>query len=181
MDALVKAANATLAYLSSKSAYSADTKTAGPLLGSSLARDLSRRIGDDAIGTASDLPSTAGVQLDRYGQLSFDREAFLAAYAADPAKVQATMTGLAQRLSDTADAASDPRDGYVTGAVNLEQDKVKDYTDQLASFEVRMTLRQQTLQRQYSALETMLGSLQAQGQWLAGQLASLPTPNSGKN
>jgi flagellar hook-associated protein 2 len=181
MDALVKAANATLAYLSSKSAYSADTKTAGPLLGSSLARDLARRIGDDAIGTASDLPSTAGVQLDRYGQLSFDREAFLAAYAADPAKVQATMTGLAQRLSDTADAASDPRDGYVTGAVNLEQDKVKDYTDQLASFEVRMTLRQQTLQRQYSALETMLGSLQAQGQWLAGQLASLPTPNSGKN
>jgi len=181
MDALVKAANATLTYLSSKSAYSADTKTAGPLLGSSLARDLARRIGDDAIGTASDLPSTAGVQLDRYGQLSFDREAFLTAYAADPAKVQATMTGLAQRLADTADAASDPRDGYVTGAVTLEQDKVKDYTDQLASFEVRMTLRQQTLQRQYSALETMLGSLQAQGQWLAGQIASLPTPSSGKN
>lgn len=181
MDALVKAANATLSYISSKSAYAADTKTAGPLLGSSMARDLSQRLADNAIGSSSDLPSTAGVQVDRSGQLTFDREAFLAAYAADPAKVQATMTGLAQRLSDTAGAASDPRDGYVTGAIDLEQDRIKDYTDQLASFEVRMTLRQQTLQRQYASLETVLGSLQAQSQWLTGQLAALPTPNAGKN
>lgn len=181
MDALVKAANATLSYISTKSAYSADTKTAGPLLGVSMARDLSQRLTDNAIGSPSDLPSTAGVEVDRSGQLTFDRDAFLAAYATDPAKVQATMTGLAQRLSDTAGAASDPRDGYVTGAINLEQDRIKDYTDQLANFEVRMTLRQQTLQRQYASLETMLGSLQAQSQWLTGQLASLPTPSAGKN
>ena len=181
MDALVKAANATLSYISTKSAYSADTKTAGPLLGVSMARALSQRLTDNAIGSPSDLPSTAGVEVDRSGQLTFDRDAFLAAYATDPAKVQATMTGLAQRLSDTAGAASDPRDGYVTGAINLEQDRIKDYTDQLANFEVRMTLRQQTLQRQYASLETMLGSLQAQSQWLTGQLASLPTPSAGKN
>ena len=41
-----------------------------------------------------------------------------------------------------------------------------------------MTLRQQTLQTQYAALETALGSLQSQSQWLTGQLASLPTISS---
>jgi flagellar hook-associated protein 2 len=146
-----------------------------------MARDLSRRLADAAIGTSTDLPSSAGVQVARDGRLSFDKAAFLAAYTKNPVAVEKTMTALARRLSDTADAAADPIDGYVTGQIKLEQDTVKDYTDRIASFESRMTLRQQTLQRQYSALETMLGSLKAQGEWLTGQLAALPTPNSGKS
>ncbi len=181
MAALVKAANAVLSYIGDKSAYQADTKVAGPLLGNSMVRDLSQRLTSAAIGSVSSLPSLQGVEVDRSGQITFDRDAFVAAYAKDPARVEATMTAMAQQLVDTTDAAADPYDGYVTGQINLEQDRVRDYTDQLANFEVRMTLRQQTLQRQYSALETMLGTLQAQGQWLAGQIASLPTTNSGKN
>ncbi|KQU65262.1 flagellar filament capping protein FliD [Phycicoccus sp. Root101] len=181
MDALVSAANSALGYIADKSSYDADTKTGGPLLGSSLVRDLAQRIANSAIGTSSDLPSMAGVEVGRDGKIAFDKDAFLAAYTKDPAAVEKTMTALATRLSDTAKAAADPISGYVTGQINLEQDKVKDYTDQIASFESRMTLRQQTLQRQYAALETMLGSLKAQSEWLTGQLASLPTPNSGKN
>ena len=146
-----------------------------------MVRDLAQRIASATIGTSSDLPSSAGVEVGRDGKLAFDKATFLAAYAKDPAGVEKTMTGLATRLSATADAAADPSDGYVTGQIKLEQDKVKDYTSRIASFEDRMTLRQQTLQRQYSALETMLGSLKAQSEWLTGQLASLPTYTSGKN
>ncbi|GAA2735718.1 hypothetical protein GCM10009867_18720 [Pedococcus aerophilus] len=181
MDALVTAANAALGYIADKSAYNADTKTAGVLLGDSMPRDLVRRLADSVIGTSTDLPAKAGVQVGRDGKISFDKAVFLAAYMKDPAAVEKTMTGMATRLGDTAKAAADPTDGYVTGQIKLEQDKVKDYTDRIASFENRMTLRQQTLQRQYSALETMLGSLKAQGEWLSGQLAALPTINSGKN
>ena len=181
MDALVTAANAALGFIADKAAYNADTKSAGVLLGNSLTRDLAQRIAGAAIGTSSDLPSTAGVQVGRDGKISFDKAAFTEAFTKDPAAVEKTMTALANRLSSVADAAADPIDGYVTGQVKLEQEKVKDYTERLASFENRMTLRQQTLQRQYSALETMLGSLKAQGEWLSGQLAALPTINSGKN
>ncbi|WP_406833078.1 flagellar filament capping protein FliD [Pedococcus sp. KACC 23699] len=181
MDALVTAANAVLGYISDKSSYNADSKTAGPLLGSALTRDLSQRIVDNAIGTSSDLPSLAGVQVGRDGKIAFDKTAFLAAYAKDPAAVEKTMTAFATRLAGTTKAASDPISGYVTGQITSEQAKVKDYTDQIASFEVRMTLRQQTLQTQYASLETMLGTLKSQSAWLAGQLASLPTPSSGNN
>jgi len=38
-----------------------------------------------------------------------------------------------------------------------------------------MTLRQQSLQQIYTNLETALGQLQSQSQWLTGQLASLPS------
>jgi flagellar hook-associated protein 2 len=121
------------------------------------------------------------VQVARDGTLTFDRTAFLAAYAKDPDAVAGTLTTMASAVTDTVKAASDPLDGYVTGQVNLAQEQVRDYTDQIASFEVRMSMRQDSLQRQYAALETMLGSLQSQSQWLAGQIASLPTPSSGKN
>ncbi len=181
MEALVAAANSALGYIADKSSYNADLKSAGPLLGSSLVRDLAQRMASAAIGSSTDLPSTAGVQVGRDGKLTFDKAAFVAAYTKDPAAVEKTMTGLATRLAETGRTAADPNSGYVTGQIKLEQDKVKDYTDRIASFENRMTLRQQTLQRQYSSLETMLGSLRAQGEWLTGQLAALPTINSGKN
>jgi flagellar hook-associated protein 2 len=76
--------------------------------------------------------------------------------------------------------ASDPITGSITTRISNEQDSIRDYTKQIADFEDRMTLRQQTLQTQYAALETMLGKLQSQSQWLTGQLASLPSTSSSK-
>ncbi len=178
MQALVGAANSVLSYIGSKSGYQADTKSAGALLGNSMARDLAQRVTTGVIGTAAAPPSLSGVQVTRDGAVTFDREAFLAAYDKDPAGVTASLTAMAQSLAATAKAASDPHGGFVTGQIDLEQQRVTDYTHQIADFEDRMTLRQQTLQRQYTALETMLGTLQSRSQWLAGQIASLPTPNT---
>jgi flagellar hook-associated protein 2 len=39
-------------------------------------------------------------------------------------------------------------------------------------------MRRSTLERTYTALETALNSLQSQGNWLAGQISSLPTYSS---
>ncbi len=82
---------------------------------------------------------------------------------------------MAQNIADAADQASDPVDGSITTQITSEQNVIRDYTAQIAAFEDRMTLRQQTLQTQYAALETALGSLKSQSDWLASQLASLPT------
>ena len=90
------------------------------------------------------------------------------------------MTAMSQQLADVAKNASDPTTGSITTRITNEQDSIRDYTKQIADFEDRMTLRQQTLQTQYAALETMLGTLQSQSQWLAGQLGSLPSTSSSK-
>jgi flagellar hook-associated protein 2 len=117
----------------------------------------------------------------REGNITFDRAAFLAAYAKDPAAVTSTMTSMSTALVDIAAKASDSLTGYVTTRVTAEQDSIRGYTKQITAFEDRMALRQQTLQRQYAALETMLGKLKSQGEWLSGQLATLPTFNSNSN
>ena len=43
----------------------------------------------------------------------------------------------------------------------------------------RLTDKQNLLQQQFSNLETALGQLKNQGNWLTGQLASLPTSSAG--
>jgi len=122
----------------------------------------------------------SGVSVARDGTITFDRAGFLAAYAKDPAAVTSTMTSMSQQLSDVATQASDPQLGYVTARVTGEQDSIRGFTQQIAAFEDRMTLRQQTLQTQYAALETMLGKLKSQSDWLTSQLATLTTSSTGK-
>ncbi len=178
MAELVAAANATLSFVSARAGYDADTKTAGLLLGDSMSQALVRRIGDVATGSAASQPSAAGIQLGRDGQLAFDRDAFLAAWAKDPTAVRATLTTMASSLADVAASASDPVDGYVTSQITTEKGRIRDYTQQISSFEARMALREETLKRQYATLESTLGRLKSQSDWLAGQLATLTTPKS---
>ena len=178
MASMVAQANAVLSFIASNSSYDATRKISGPLMGDSMGRDLTRRLTDAVIGSSSSTPAMSGVAVARDGSITFDRAAFLAAYAKDPAAVTATMTSMTQQLSDVASQASDPHTGSVTTRVTNEQDSIKGYSKQIAAFEDRMTLRQETLKRQYASLETMLGKLQSQSQWLAGQLASLPTYSS---
>jgi len=180
MASMVAQANAVLSFIDAKSSYDATSKTGGPLTGDSMGRDLTKRLSDAVIGSSSSTPAMSGVAVARDGTITFDRAAFLAAYAKDPAAVTATLTSMSQQLSDVATQASDPHSGYVTTRVTGEQDSIRGYTTQIAAFEDRMTLRQQTLQTQYAALETMLGKLKSQGDWLTGQLASLPNNSSSK-
>jgi flagellar hook-associated protein 2 len=178
MSLMVAQANSALAFIDLRSGYDTTSKSAGTLVGDGMGRDLTRRLTNAVIGTSSSTPAVSGVAVARDGKITFDRAVFLAAYAKDPAAVTSTMTTMSQALSDEATKASDPHVGYVTTRITSEQDSIKGYTKQIVAFEDRMTLRQQTLQRQYAALETMLGKLQSQSQWLTSQLATLPTNNS---
>ena len=109
MAALVAAANSALAYIDKQSAYDADAKTGGPLLGDSMARDLRQQVTDAVIGTSTSTPALSGVSVGRDGTVGFDRAAFLAAYGKDPAAVTTTMTAMSQQLADVAKKRLGPR------------------------------------------------------------------------
>jgi len=174
MATMVSQANAVLSYINTQSSYDPTAKIGGPLVGDSMGRDLTSRITDAVIGSSASTPAMSGVSVARDGSITFDRAAFLAAYAADPAAVTSTMNALSTDLLTVATGASDPYKGYVTGRVTGEQDNIRGYTQQIADFEVRMSLVKQTLTTQYASLETMLGALKSQSNWLTGQLATLP-------
>ncbi len=150
--------------------------TSGPLAGDSLLRGLTQQLlsSTTANGTS---PADAGLQVSRNGQLTFDAEAFGRLLATDPARARDLVQGVADRLvTVTRDASSST--GTVTTAATRLQDTVRGLGDQVAAWDTRLELRRSNLERQYSALETALGSLQNQSSWLSSQLAGLPSWSS---
>jgi len=186
VSTLVSAANAVL---TSISGYT-DTKSGSVavLKGDSTLRGLAGKVLEavsDAIGgTAS--AAQAGIQLTRYGTVTFDKDAFTKALAADPTLTQSLVNGtagtpavpgVAQRLLDVVKEASDSVNGSLVVRANTQDATAKDLQDRIEDWDRRLALRRSTLSAQFTAMETALGSLQNQSSWLSSQLGSLAKPS----
>ncbi|HEU5449658.1 MAG TPA: flagellar filament capping protein FliD, partial [Acidimicrobiia bacterium] len=114
VSALVDAANAALSAIASNSTYDPETRKAGLLLADGNARRLadqvysaiSSLVPGSSIGSAGGV----GISLGKDGTVAFDRNKFLAAYAADPAAVA--------RLFQEGGTATDSRVSYLSGSDN---------------------------------------------------------------
>lgn len=195
VQAMVTAANNVLAKISSYTDSSSGSTA--PLKGDWSLNSLTGRVLDavsSAVGTSS--AGSVGLQLTRYGQLTFDPVAFKAALTANPAQVQAVfggttavgtdgipntaddtvaVDGVGARLAVLANQASDSTTGILTGLANGQDTRAKDIQTQIDAWTLRLAARQQTLTAQFTAMETALGTLKSQSSWLSSQINSLPT------
>lgn len=177
---MVDSVNAALADIRKHTAYDTALKRPALLTGDGLLRGLQQQ----ALGAATG-GGLAGVSVTREGTLSFDRTAFLDRYAADPAGTRAMLggttadPGVAERLRAVADQATRSASalggpGLLTSAIAGNEEAIRGLTSSIASWDARLTQREAKLRRQFATLETALGKIQQQGQWLAGQIAGLP-------
>ncbi|HKY76876.1 MAG TPA: flagellar filament capping protein FliD [Acidimicrobiia bacterium] len=83
--------------------------------------------------------------------------------------------GVAARLDAAASDAIDFGTGSITTAISGRQSRISQLDSQISNWDVRLAAREATMRRQFAAMETALGNLRNQSNWLAGQLASLPT------
>lgn len=85
--------------------------------------------------------------------------------------------GLAQRLDSLAGDAIRSDTGQLTTAIDGGERMVDSLKDQIAAWDERLSIRETMLRRQFSTLETQLGTLRNQSTWLSGQLAGLAANN----
>ena len=85
--------------------------------------------------------------------------------------------GLAARVVEVTTALTRDETGTLVTAKQFADKRIDDFNDQIDRFEDRLLIRETNLRRQWSNLQTILGGLQSQGDWLSGQLASLPNYN----
>lgn len=180
---LVDNLNAVLGAIDSASSYNAATKSAGALRGEPAVRDLRTTLARTVFPADGSTLVTAGIALDRYGKVSFDKAAFAKAFAEDPVAVAekfltGASTGFAARVEAVSKVASNSVDGALTTAVKSHDVTISRMKDSIEAWDTRLQLRRATLTRTYTALETALSQLQAQGNWLSGQLSSLSTSSS---
>jgi flagellar hook-associated protein 2 len=83
--------------------------------------------------------------------------------------------GAAQRLSMVANSAIAFGSGSITTAISGKQSQIRDFATQISDWDTRLATREALLRKQFSTLETALGKLKDQSNWLAGQLAGLPS------
>lgn len=178
VKSFVDAINGALDKLDKLTSYDSTTKTSGPLAGDSGIRQLRDNLLNAVYPTDGTSMADAGVELDRYGRLTFDEATFKTAYAADPTGTAAkftsgTVAGFADRIDTVASRASDSVDGTITTVINGTNSEISDLQDQIAKWDVRLGVRRDSLQRQFASLETALSQMNSQSNWLSSQLGSL--------
>lgn len=187
VDALVTAMNDIHSFIADRSKFDQSTNRGGAFLGESMPSLLRTKLANaliDPVSGSSLVGRDLGIETDRTGKISFDRAKFLAAHADDPAAVESFFgangagtadDGVAERLSRLVTDATRLNTGTISSFIAGREEQIRRLDEQIERWDVRLELRETALRRQFSNLETVLGRMQQQGQWLAGQLASLPT------
>jgi flagellar hook-associated protein 2 len=80
--------------------------------------------------------------------------------------------GLAQRIDDRTHPYT-TTGGLLDNRITSETSQIDDLGNRMASMDVTLATREQSLRQQFSNLESTLAKLQQQGSWLSGQLSSL--------
>ncbi|WP_122818422.1 flagellar filament capping protein FliD [Nocardioides pantholopis] len=181
VKALVDAANAILTGIGSQTAYDSKTGSGGQLLGDSTVRALRNDLLESIYPADGTSLAGVGIQVDRYGKLVFDADAFASAYAADPAGVAAKFdtagNGFAARVEKVGKDYSDPYTGTLTAAITGRTAGIDRLEDSIEAWSVRLELRRNTLSRQFTALEVALNTMNSQSSWLSSQLGQLSANN----
>lgn len=117
-------------------------------------------------------PAAIGINTTKNGDLSFDEDAFAAAYAKDPIGVEKTLATMAGRVADASKSIADPYDGTLTQSVKGRQSVVDDLNSQIVNWDSRLANRRATLQAVYTNLEVQMSKMQSQQTWLTAQISS---------
>jgi flagellar hook-associated protein 2 len=177
IKSMVDSLNAALAEITKDTAYDPATKKGGALLGQLLPRQLQDSLRSSVFSTTGGSLATVGIQLDSTGKFTLDETKLAAALKADPVLVTSLVSGFAARVGDVAGKAS-ASGGAISSVIDGRNTLIKTLNDQISDWDTRLVDRQTALKKQYSGLELALQKLKSQGDYLAGQIASLPTYNN---
>lgn len=187
IDSFVTSYNALSKTISAQSAFDSTTGQHGALLGDStlraveraLSRGLSATVG--ASGNSLAHLSDLGIAVQTDGTLSTDGTKLTAALSGDLANVGQFFGGT-DGFAVTLGAALKPYtevSGIFDQRTGQLNNRVSDINDGRAALDRRMSALRDRLQRQFTAMDAIVGQLQATSGFLTQQLANLPGAGGG--
>lgn len=177
LNAFVKAYNTAAGAMKELGAYDAETKTAGALQGDSTLRGAQYQLrnllatkGDSTSDyqTLSDL----GIAVQKDGTLALNSTKLNAAIEADFDGV----ANLVAKVGKAFDSALDGmvgNNGNIAAATNSAKSIIEDLQDRETAFQERLVKIQERYQKQFSALDSLVSSMNQTSTYLTQQLANL--------
>jgi flagellar hook-associated protein 2 len=177
----IKSYNALASIMSSLSSYDAKARKGGPLLGDATLRGVQNQIrqvlsnptqGVSGFSTLAEI----GIKTNKSGALELDSSKFDKVIAENfdgVSQLFASDNGLAKRLDGVLTNYLS-FDGAVSARVDGVNKQIGDIADQRQKLSTRLTGIEARYRKQFTAMDTLLGQLQATGSYLTQQLANLP-------
>lgn len=145
---------------------------------------LNRQIYSDTIsggiiysGGASSL-ADIGISLTEAGGITFDSGKLSAMLSEDPDRVknllQADVIGIADQFKELLKDYTAPNTGLLDTSTEAITGRIEQYTEQIKRYEERADTLEQTLRRQFTALEVTLAESQQMGDLIQQRLAAQP-------
>lgn len=183
LNSFITAYNAANSTMTTMGAYDATTKTAGALQGNQVLRDSQTSVrnllystttgGTSAYQTLSDIGVTVGTD----GSLTLNSTKLESALAADPDAVATLVT----KIGESYNTELEKTVGY-SGRIQTATDSANTIVKDLEARQEALALRLETIEARYrarfSALDTLISSLNTTSSYLTQQLASLTSSSS---
>lgn len=184
---LVKGYNAAIDAIRETSAFNPETQTGSTLTGDALVRGAANQIRGalgDLIAEAGRAGIDLGLSSDLQGRISFDQAKFDAAIASNPQAVSALIEGddsaLQRGLGAAVDRLLGSGQGFSQRTDSLNR-QLETVGTQREAVQRQLELIEARYRRQFTALDALIGQLNATSSFLGQQLASLPGFASSNN
>lgn len=183
VQAFVKAYNSYAQDVNKYASYDSKTKQAGILLGDATLRGLSSQLQNGVVQQISGAPANLstlmdlGITANADGTLSLDTSKLTAAVNSDYSGVLTTLQGAGKQLGSVVSSMTGTN-GVITARTNSINQQLTDLQNQLNGLNTRMQQEQQSLMKEYNAMDTLVANLKNTGNYLTQQLASLPSVTS---
>lgn len=180
--------NAVAGFLQNEGETTEDSDRRVQLSGDAMIRSLQSSLSNVVSGFVSGATgdynalSQIGIKTDPNGLLELDEDDFKEALAKDPDSVTSIFlaedSGVLDSLSNLSDAYTDGTDGLIKTRTDALQTRVDRMDDQIIRLEDRLGRFEERLQAQFTALETTISSINAQGAQFAAITGSSTASNA---
>lgn len=183
LNTFIEAYNAANSSMKSLGAYNATTKVAGALQGNSVLRDAQTQTRNLVFGITSGGSSSyqrlsdIGVTVGTDGSLSLDSSKLSSALTAAPADIATLLSKVGSEYSTTLEKFVG-----LSGTIKIATDSANTMLTELSNrsevIERRLVTIEARYRKQFSALDTLISSLNSTSSYLTQQLASLSGSNN---
>jgi flagellar hook-associated protein 2 len=169
---------------SSLGSYNATTETAGTLNGDSTLRSTQNKIRSlltsipsELSGATYQLLSNIGVSLQKDGSLAVDSTKLSSAISNDFTGVSNLLSAVGTAFDDAIDGLTGS-DGIIAARTDGLNATIKRYEKQYEVISARLEKIEERYRTQFTALETLISSMNSTSAYLTQQLANLPSYNN---
>ncbi|WP_082411407.1 flagellar filament capping protein FliD [Methylogaea oryzae] len=163
--------------------YDSSTKQGGPLVGDSTLRSIVGQVRSDATGVVSSVSAGSnynslamlGIQVDRYGVMSVDKTKLAAAVTANSnalSDVFSSSNGVAVRL-DSRISSYVQAGGFLDTQTTGLNKTLRDVSQGRLDLQNRLDAFQASLQKQFTAMDVAVGTMNSTSSWLSSALSKL--------